>query len=159
MYSLSFPMLSSQRWVPLRSANPTGWKWNWKGELPRFLGEALRIIRIWADPCPCLLKKILSNRESVFNKIHSSWGMKKITCNIFLILWSEHRRYLKQWLIYITPVWLFACKSHFFSPSSLSCFFSPNSKKIFFRNVYPYFFLLRILSSWYEQTAEDIPFK
>ena len=47
-----------QRWVPLRSANPTGGKWNWKGELLRFLRKAFKI-RIWADPSLWLLKKNL----------------------------------------------------------------------------------------------------
>ena len=56
-------MPSSRRWVPLRSANPTGGKWDWKGELLRFLRKAFKIIRIWADPFLWLLKKILSDRE------------------------------------------------------------------------------------------------
>lgn len=47
-----------------------------------------------------------------------------------------------------------------FFPFQFTFLLSPqNSKKILFRNLYPYFFLLRILSSCYEQTAEDIPFK
>lgn len=145
-----------QRWVPLRLANPTGGKWNWKGELLRFLRKAFKI-RIWADPSLWLLKKNLVRERRNY---------------ILLEGWKNSPEYIPNTLnwaqkipktvinLYLTRVAVCVQNPLFFFSSSLSCFPpTPNSKKILFRNVYPYFFLLRILSSWYEQIAEDIPFK
>lgn len=149
-------MPSSRRWVPLRSANPKGGKWDWKGELLRFLRKAFKIIRIWADPSLWLLKKILSDRERRNYILLEGWKNSPEYIPITLN-WAQK---IPKTVINLYHTLVSVCMQNplFFS-SSLSCFPPANSKKILFRNVYPYFFLLRILSSWYEQIAEDIPFK
>ena len=119
-------MPSSRRWVPLRSANPKGGKWDWKGELLRFLRKAFKIIRIWADPSLWLLKKILSDRERRNYILLEGWKNSPEYIPITLN-WAQK---IPKTVINLYHTLVSVCMQNplFFS-SSLSCFPPPQTQK------------------------------